>query len=232
MSGDRGRFAIFFAPPADHPVAMFAASWLGRDARTGETLAQPRLPGLSPERLAAITAFPRHYGFHATLKAPFALAAGRTPEALHEAAKEFATTRITFSVQLTVGELAGFLALLPAAPSPPLDRLADHCVRAFEEFRAPLSEAELETRRAAGLTPQQAALLATWGYPYVMEEFRFHMTLTGRLDEPERAEVEAILAGQLAHLLGEPLSIDAVSVFHQPDRETPFREVARYPFGR
>ena len=34
----------------------------------------------------------------------------------------------------------------------------------------------------SGLTDRQEALLTQWGYPYVMEEFRFHITLTGALD--------------------------------------------------
>jgi putative phosphonate metabolism protein len=231
VTSDQARFAIFAAPPADHPIAMFASAWLGRDARTGEAVPQPRIAELTPERLAEITASPRHYGFHGTLKAPFALAEGRTENELHSAAAEFAATRIGFSVPLTVGELAGFLALLPATPCPPLDRLAAHCVRAFDEFRAAPDAAELERRRAAGLSPTQAALLATWGYPYVMEEFRFHMTLTERLDQPERGRVMAILKARLAPLLGEPLVVDAISVFRQPDRASPFIEAARYPFS-
>lgn len=231
MSLDRPRFAIFVAPPAHHPIAMFAAAWLGRDAQSGAAIPQPRIPELAPERLAEITASPRHYGFHGTLKAPFALAEGRTEEELHTAAAEFAATRIGFSVALTVSELDGFLALLPATPCPPLDRLAAHCVRAFDEFRAPPDAAELERRRAAGLSPRQKALLETWGYPYVMEEFRFHMTLTGRLDEPERARVRAILVDRLAPLLAEPLVIDALALFRQPDPSTPLFETARYPFS-
>lgn len=231
MTRDRARFGIFVAPPADHPIGMFASAWLGRDARSGESVPQPRVAELAPERLAEITASPRHYGFHGTLKAPFALADGRTENELHTAAAEFATTRIGFSVPLTVGELAGFLALLPATPCPPLDRLAAHCVRAFQEFRAPPDAAELERRRTVGLSPTQEALLATWGYPYVMEEFRFHMTLTGRLDEPERGRVKAILTDRLAPLLAEPLAVDAITLFRQPDRDSPFCEVARYRFS-
>lgn len=231
VSRERPRFAMFTAPPADHPIAMFASAWLGRDARTGEAVAQPRIPALSPERLVEITASPRHYGFHGTLKAPFALAEGRSEDELHAAAADFAATRIGLSVALTVGELAGFLALLPASPCPPLDRLAEHCVRAFDEFRAPPDAAELERRRAVGLSPRQQMLLATWGYPYVMEAFRFHMTLTGRLDEPERGRVRAILTERLAPLLAEPLVVDAIAVFRQPNRDRPFCEIARYPFS-
>ncbi|HET6522220.1 MAG TPA: DUF1045 domain-containing protein, partial [Geminicoccaceae bacterium] len=177
------RYAIYFAPAPDDPLGAFGNRWLGRDPWTGECLPQPRIPGLAPERLHAITASPRRYGFHGTLKPPFALAPGATPADLDMAARTFAAARRPVEVPLALRSLSGFLALVPAEPVPALDALAADCVRAFDSFRAPSDAAELSRRRAAGLTARQDALLLAWGYPYVFEEFRFHLTLTERLGE-------------------------------------------------
>jgi hypothetical protein len=46
----------------------------------------------------------------------------------------------------------------------------------------PLTEEELTRRRKAELTPEQDKLLVDWGYPWVLDEFNFHFSLTGSLD--------------------------------------------------
>jgi putative phosphonate metabolism protein len=225
------RFAIYFAPAARSPLARAGARWLGRDALAGTLLAQARVEGLLPDRLAAITAAPRHYGLHATLKAPFFLAEGVTASELHDAAADLAAGRRAFSMSLCVGEISGFLALVPARKPEALAGLESACVRELDRFRAPEDEAETQKRRAAGLSARQEALLARWGYPYVLEEFRFHMTLTERLEKPERGRIEALLQGIFGPVLDAPVEIDSISVFEQPDRRSPFTETARYPLS-
>ena len=224
------RYAIFFAPQSGSPLAEFGNRWLGRDPVGAEDLAQPHPPGIDPGRMVEITQSPWRYGFHATLKPPFALKEGTTAADLDAAARAFAARR-PFEVPLKLDSLAGFLALVPAAPVPELDALAADCVREFDRFRAPPDEAELARRRAAGLTERQETLLRQWGYPYVMEEFRFHMTLTERLDEPERSALRAALDPLVAPLVRSPLVVDAVALFEQADREAPMLLAGRYPFG-
>jgi 2'-5' RNA ligase len=201
-------------------------------ALDGAALAQPDIPGIDPARLFAITRSPRHYGFHGTLKAPFALAAGMSPAALDEAADAFARGRAPFEVRLEVGSLDGFIALVPAASAPALDALAADCVEAFDRFRAPLAEAELARRRAAGLTPRQDRNLRRYGYPYVLDDFRFHMTLTERLQAPEHDRVLALLAERAAPICAGQLSIAALALFEQPSRDAPFVLRRRFAFGR
>jgi putative phosphonate metabolism protein len=225
------RSAIYFAPGSGSALEAFGCGWLGR-ALDGAPLAQPAVQGIDPARLAEITRSPRHYGFHATLKAPFALADGRAPDALDDAALAFARRRAPFEITLKVGSLGGFLALVPAAPSAALQQLEADCVEAFEAFRAPLDDAEIARRRASGLTPRQDRHLLRYGYPYVLDEFRFHMTLTERLQAPERDPVLAILAGRAAPICAEPLTIDAISIFRQPSRDVPFALRRRFAFGR
>lgn len=227
------RFAIYFSPPAGSDLARLGADLLGRDAETGEARPQPRLDGIAPDRFRAITEDARHYGFHATLKAPFALAEGVTGDALHQAAAAFAATRAPATgPTLALASLGGFLALIPSAEAPAVHALADACVEAFDPLRAPLSAAELERRRRSPLTPAQDGHLERWGYPYVFDQFRFHMTLTARLNDlDEHEEVHVALAGVTAPVCRDPLVIDAISVFEQDGRDAPFRITGRYPLA-
>jgi putative phosphonate metabolism protein len=225
------RSAIYFAPQPGSALEAFGCGWLGRTL-DGAPLPQPAVPGIDPTRLIEITNSPRHYGFHGTLKAPFALAAGNGPRELNAAVEAFARGRAAFDVRLRVGSLGGFIALVPQAPSATLDALAADCVEAFDRFRAPLDESEIARRRAAGLTPRQDRNLLRYGYPYVLDDFRFHMTLTERLEPPERDRVLALLAERAAPVCATPLAIDAIAIFEQPARDAPFVLRRRFAFGR
>jgi putative phosphonate metabolism protein len=225
------RSAIYLAPEPDSALEAFGCGWLGR-ALDGAPLAQSVVSGMEPARLFEITRSPRHYGFHGTLKAPFVLASGRSAAALDQAAESFARHRRPFEVRLQLGSLGGFIALLPAAPSPALDALAAECVEAFDPFRGPIAEAEIARRRASGLTPRQDSYLLRYGYPYVLDNFRFHMTLTERLSAPEHDRVLAILRERAAPICAKPLRVDAIAVFEQPSAEAPFTLRRRFAFGR
>lgn len=212
------RYAIYFAPPPDSPLARFGDAWLGRDAASGAALVAPTLPGLAAARQAAITRAPRGYGFHATLKPPFRLRDGEAEDALVRALAAFAAGQPAFAAPpLALASIDGFLALVLGGPSPAMQALADAAVAELDRFRAPPEAAELARRRQAGLSPRQDALLDRWGYPYVMEEFRFHMTLTDRLAEPEHGLVRAGLTGLVAPLCREPLQVADICLFVQRD---------------
>jgi putative phosphonate metabolism protein len=207
------RYAIYYLPPKDSPLAAFGSGWLGYDIESGGAVAQPDLPGID---LPAMTEEPRRYGFHATLKAPFALADGATEADLLAAATRFAArTRPAAGPELVLAAIAGFLALVPDGPASDIARLAEDSVRGFDPLRRPPEPAELAKRAAAGLNPRQAAHLARWGYPYVLEEFRFHMTLTRRLAPTERPAVEGQLAARAAKVTGAPLVIADIALCRQ-----------------
>jgi putative phosphonate metabolism protein len=233
MSANGGRWAIYFAPERGSPLARFGAEWLGYDVASGACLPQPVLAEIDAERLRAITAEPRRYGFHATLKPPFVLAEGVTAEKLDAAVATLARQEAAFDAPpLRLSCISGFWALTLSAPCLPLQALADRCVSELDAFRAPPSAEELARRRRARLTARQDELLVRWGYPYVMEEFRFHMTLTARLDAAEGAVVARTLEPLVAPLCRGPLAIDALSLFYQPSQDAPFRLVQRYPLGK
>ena len=209
-----------------------ASAWLGRDAARGVGLPRPVLDGIDEASAAAWTAEPARYGFHATLKPPFQLADGRSSHALDGTLRRFAATRIPVSLgQLEVAELMDFVALRPVAQSGALQALVDDVVRTFDVFRRPPEDAELRRRRSAGLTPRQEANLLKWGYPYVMDDFRLHFTLCGRMDPGSRARVVPALRHYLAPALDRTVTIDALWLFIEPSPGAPFRQVARYPLA-
>ena len=144
---------------------------------------------------------------------------------------DYAATREPFSLRLEVGELDGFLALVPAGPSAELAALAEDVVRTFDAFRAPLTDEERARRRPERLSAKERELLERWGYPYVLERFEFHMTLTERLDEPERGQVKAILEHAFAPVVREPVRIDQIALFTQTHRVAPFRIARRCTLG-
>lgn len=221
------RYAVYFAPAPETPLAAAGARWLGRDAVTGEPVAQPPVAGIDPETQRLLTTDPRRYGFHATLKPPFALKSGTRDTDLTAAFDAFAAARAPFQARLAVRRIEGFIAIVPDGPSEALQALADDCVTAFEPFRRPQTVAEVEKRRKAGLTPRQEAHLMAWGYPYVFDTFRFHMTLSQRVHGPEG---DALLAGaeaMFAPLLDAPILFDRLALFVEPPGGGPFT-VARF----
>ena len=203
---DMKRYALYFAPAA-RGLHRAAASWLGWDAEAGCAVAQPEVEGI-----AAATATPRKYGFHATLKAPFRLAEGARAEDLAAAvAALVAQLRPVPLDGLALTRIGPFLALTPQGDDGPLNALAAQVVEGLDPFRAPLTEAEMARRNPDRLTPRQRALLDAWGYPYVLDEFRFHMTLTGALDPATLDAVTAQLAPRLT-VVPRPFTLDAISL--------------------
>lgn len=224
------RYAIYFVPAQDSILWRFGRTWLGRCGDRDEPVAQPIVAGIDPALLREITEAPRLYGWHATLKPPFALAANRSADELAAAVRDFARVRAPIrGMALRLESLGDFLALTPTQPSPVLHDLAAACVKAFDPFRAPAREDELARRRAAGLTPRQEALLARWGYPHVMDEFRFHMTLTGPLSPALRRSVAEALDVQLEPVLRVPLEIDQLALCRQEGAGKAFEILSRYP---
>lgn len=233
MTFDDGpaRYAVYFLPRRETALWRVGSAVLGYDAYAAQDVAPPADLARAEPRLAELTAAPRRYGFHATLWPPTPLAPGTHRLALLSAVRAFAAARRPFAAPaLEVATLGDFVALVPAEPSPGLDALAADCVRALAPFRAPLGEMDRRRHLAAELTPRQTNYLATWGYPFVLDEFRFHMTLTGKLAAADREPVRALLAETFA-AMATPLSIDAVTVLRQPTRADRFRVVERIGFA-
>lgn len=218
------RYAIYFAADADDALMRLGNAWLGRDPFAATDPGLPGLTGLNATRFRELTADPRRYGFHGTLKAPFHLKPGMDEADLIIACRAFASELAPFRIEgLNVNRLGKFLALTPDRPQPDLSAFAALCVRQFEPYRAPLSEADLERRRKSGLTPKQDAYLTDWGYPYIFDELRFHMTLSNKLDnEDEAAELEAAAKSHFAAVTGKERICSSFALYQEPERGAPF----------
>ncbi len=212
------RVAVYYAPLPDDPLFTDAARWLGRDP-TGDTASpQPSIPNI-----AQVTAEPRLYGFHATLKPPMRLATGCHWHDLMSAARLLADSMAPFDLPpLSVQELFGFLALRETKPSAPLQALADACVEQLDRFRAPATDAELARRRRAKLTPEQDRMLVRWGYPYVFNTWFFHMTLTRRLSAIEKRVFFPAAAAYFATSIAKSRRVSDICLFVQPAAGLPF----------
>jgi putative phosphonate metabolism protein len=223
------RYAIYYTSAPDSALDRFGASLLGYDAHSGENLPFPDGVMQAIPDWRELTHDPRKYGFHATLKAPMALADGRAEAQLAAACELFDRVRPVPVIQPVVDSISGFIAVIPAEPSPELELLAADATKAFDSFRAPLGPEDRARRNPAALTPRQRDYLDRWGYPYVFEEFRFHMTLTGRLPAERREQVVAMLRGRFAATGIGPLAIDAIALCRQDNPNSRFRVIGRWP---
>ncbi len=212
------RYAVYFAPAVDSAWWRAGSAWLGRDAASAQPLAQPAIAGVSTEAQQRLTTAPRRYGWHATLKAPFAPAPGVGLPALREGLRAIGEAHEPFVMPaLRAVRLDDFLALVPERGGGAIQAVADACVTGLQHLAAPLSEAELQRRRAAKLTPEEDALLLRWGYPFVLERFRFHLSLTGALRDADAATVDAMRAAAGAFFGALPACLfDTLSLFAEP----------------
>ncbi|MDD2464281.1 MAG: DUF1045 domain-containing protein [Desulfobulbus sp.] len=224
------RYALFFSPPAISTLWLQGCRWLGRDAVSGVSLAQPAFRGLDAETLIELTRTPARYGFHATIMAPFRLKEGLGEQDLYDAVTDFTACQRQLTIPpVTVSQLDHFFCLRPVRHSAALQGLASLCTRAFDRFRAPLHPSELARRKAAELTGQEKKNLELWGDPYVFEQFRFHFTLTSRMAEGKcKDRVHTALLEFFEPLLDDPLLIDALSLFVEPAPGQPMRCVHRF----
>lgn len=226
------RYAVYFSPPRDHDLTVAAAQWLGRDAFSGLPIPATGLGALGAGAQAYYTAAPRRYGFHGTLKAPFRLAGHARESELLQALGDFCATMTPVALPgLTIGLLGGFFALVPARESGRLNDLANRVVAGFDRFRAPLSDAELERRRPERLSRAELRNLYNWGYPYVFDAFRFHMTLTGHVEAHERDRVEIALRRHFGTLAEQGLSVDRLTLFVEREPGAPFEVHSVHQFG-
>lgn len=225
------RYAIYFAPPEGSALEAFGRAFLGRDHITGEHVSQLAIEGFGDEALLNITRSARHYGFHATLKAPFVLQDMCDAKGLRKAAERFAAERKSFeAAPLTVSALSRWVAFTLSKDSPEMRTLAADCVRVFDTFRAPLSESDIARRRKSGLSARQDEQMLTYGYPHIFDDFHFHMTLAGPMDPNEQDRLVQTLQPLTATIETIPLQVDAIALYEQPDRQSPFVQTGRFPF--
>lgn len=222
------RYAIYYCPAPTSPLWQFGCAVLGYDSSCAMTVPYPETEMISAEQFARWAERPCRYGFHATLKAPFHLRPGVSEAELTEHVQALSTklSRVALG-NLEVIAIGAFVALTAASSNAALSRLASECVDHLEPIRAPLSQADRERRLAVRLSTRQVELLDLYGYPFVHEEFRFHMTLTGPLDSTERrTALEAMKT--LYALIDQHTTIDAITLARQDHPTAKFVIAGRY----
>lgn len=206
------RFAIYFAPEHASALALRAEDWLAQ----GD--------------LQPLTASARRYGFHATIKAPMALGAGTDRAKLEGALAQFSARHAPVTLSgLAPRLIDGFLALTTEPQPRQLTDFAATVVANFDRFRAPLSADDRARRLKAPLSARQIELLDEYGYPYALEEFQFHMTLSDRLPLEQRADMAARAADWFADALAAPIALDRLVLFHEAEPGAAFRRLDDYP---
>ncbi|GGD65763.1 DUF1045 domain-containing protein [Rhizobium anhuiense] len=227
------RYAICFTPPASDPLSLVAASWLGRNVFSGDMVEPPAVRGLGIHEIAFHTAVPRRYGFHGVLKTPFHLSHEMSEAQLLRDLMRFSGTFVPFQIpRIEVARLGNFYSLLPSIPCEQIQYLASAIVQEFDRFRAPLSEAEIERSDPDGLSATQFANLHRWGSPYVMEEFRFHMPVTGPVNAIDMPRIEPALQTIFEPVLCEPVTVSNVALMIEEGTGGPFRVHSLHPMGK
>ena len=213
------RVAIYYAPDTLSSAWQVGSKWLGRDAATRQQLHQPIVDGIADEAMTDLTSHPRRYGWHATLKAPFQLAHGHDLNTLRAGLRQLCQGRRPFDLApLELSTRDGFLSLRPKGSQPVLAQLAADCVQQMHRFAAPLSEKELARRRLALLSTEEDELLMAWGYPYVLQYFQFHFSLTGPLNSfPEHLIPQLIQAAKFQFQELSAVRVDRLSIFIEPN---------------
>lgn len=223
------RFAIYYAPDRGSALWRKSAEWLGRDAAAQTFLKQPAFKKIPDDEFVEATRSPRRYGFHATLKPPMRLAAGVDFRRLQAVARALAARLAATSIgRLEIKLIDGFLALAPKKQTMALSQLAADCVDYFEPLRAPLEIEERLVRMSAGLNDTQVQMLDQYGYPYVKDEFRMHLTLTGRLQKSQQEVFIAAAKKWFGPTLDEDYALNALSIYHEPQAGKPFVRLADF----
>ena len=218
------RFAIYYLPEETSALWQFGSAVIGYDCVSMRPVEHLNLA--IDHDLCDLTEEPRNYGFHATLKAPFRLAQGVSEAELIGAVQNFVSQESAFSIgALNVSAIGSFVALTPR-PNDALRDFATRCVQALEPFRGPLTPDERAKRLRAPLTPRQIELMDAWGYPYVLDEFRFHMTLTSSLAPAALSQVHKALVASYAKIAAAS-SLTSICICAQPQGER-FRLLRRF----
>ena len=223
------RYAIYFAPNSEHALGEFGNAWLGHDPVHGYDISRPTIAGLAMKEIVKITSIPKRYGFHGTLKPPFELAWGYSKNNFIKAAAQLAANHAPcyLSRGFSLTTIGKFLALTPTDTSIELSDLAAACVQGLDQYRMPLTQNNLAARRQNGLTSRQDALLVRWGYPFVLDEFRFHLTLTNAIGKDQCDQLADLLRPILNPIITKPIAIDTIAVFGDPGQGRNFQLLKR-----
>ena len=223
------RYAVYFSPPEESDLSKFASSWLGWDAQNAKKILHPIFKDLVSD-ITELTKKQSCYGFHGTLKPPFSLVETKNESELKAAILELSQSIRKFEISaVSLQLLNGFAAIVATNENDEIKNLAKKCVQELDSFRQPESLEKFQKRRSTGLSQNEEFYLQRWGYPYVMGSFRFHMTLTRRLNPEESRNVMAVLTAELSKILSTTLPIRDICLFGESHTSGNFQIIQRFP---
>ncbi len=226
------RYAIYYAPAVGSALMHYGNGWLGFDPETGFKVNIPVKKEIVECRIDKYISSPRRYGFHGTLKPPFSLSKRHDIYELDLALQSLAgRLKPAISGPLVLKKIGRFICLAPTGDCHEIEHIAASTVKELDRFRGPQSEALLAKRRAAGLSAKQEAYLQRYGYPYVLDEFRFHLTLTNSLADEDLNMIFPLLEGLMEEVCREDFWIRELCLFADPGDNKPFQLLKRYPLS-
>ena len=231
MGKNYKRYAIYYVPSENSELDLFGKCWLGWDPYKGVETTKSDLSKLpSFKKFSSLVLTPKQYGFHGTIKAPFRLKNEYTYNDLENKVREISKQIHSFYFdQLIIKKLGNFIGLIPTN-NLKINAVSNKFVEELDYLRDELSESEIKKRKPHKLTSNQKQMLFKWGYPYVFNEFKFHLTLTSKLNVVEIDEVFRSLQNILKQVNLNKISFNNICIFGQKNDEK-FYFVKRFNFN-
>lgn len=221
------RYALYFVPADDSSLAAFGARLFGRWP-DGSAVSNPLD---LPQRLERTRRVAR-YGFHATLKAPFRLAPGRSESELLASVEDIGSRWRAASLHglcVQAGSAHTSLRFGEQAPAESIrgvNQVARACVLDFDEFRAPLTDAERARRHPERLDARERALLERYGYPWILDRFAFHLTLSDQRQDDSDADWSEALEAHYRELVPDVPVLDRIAVCREREPGAPLLRIS------
>lgn len=199
------RVAIYFLPKKNSSLENFGKNLLGRDINKKKKISLTRRQKYFINRgftyfdeLKDYCEEPAKYGFHATLKAPFRLKRNVKTKNFYDVISHIAAQHSRFKIKgLKIVYSKKFTFITSRKPNKLLINLENDLVKHLDTFRAELNKTEIKKRIPDSLTFKQNKYLKEWGYPFVFDQFKFHMTLmnqnNNKLSNKQKLELEKLI---------------------------------------
>ena len=183
------RYAIYYAPPKESSLEEFGRYWFGWDPLNAKLINNKHrinyLNRFGIKNLINIdknVLIPKKYGFHGTLIPPFKLNKNYSTNTLFKKTEEIAKKFKKFKFyKFKLKKINNFYAFVQNKKNNNINKLSNRLVRELFKFRSPLTKKEIDRRNPSKLSKLQLSILYKWGYPYLMSEFNFHMTLASEV---------------------------------------------------
>ena len=199
------RVAIYFLPKKNSSLENFGKNLLGRDINKKKKISLTRRQKYFINRgftyfdeLKDYCEQPAKYGFHATLKAPFRLKRNVKTKNFYDVISHIAAQHSRFKIKgLKIVYSKKFTLITSRKPNKLLINLENDLVKHLDTFRAELNKTEIKKRIPDSLTFKQNKYLKEWGYPFVLDQYKFHMTLmnqnNNKLSNKQKLELEKLI---------------------------------------